>query len=101
MAKRKSNGAVDSNAGEQSDNASARLLEDYLDALNAVRSSGSGVPETSCYPALSNLFNAAGKTLKPRVRCIIHTKNQGANCSPPNSFKVFRFKVCKATVKWM
>src|SRR5882762_4548673 len=30
-----------------------------------------GVKETSYYPYLANLLNAIGKTLKPRVRCIV------------------------------
>lgn len=34
--------------------------------------------ETSGYPALANLLDAAGRTLKPKVRCVIHPKNQGA-----------------------
>lgn len=36
------------------------------------------MPETSYDPALANLFNAVGKTLKPRVRCIINIANRGA-----------------------
>jgi hypothetical protein len=57
---------------------SGRILEDYLSELKAIRATGAGVPETSYYPALSNLFNAVGKTLKPKVRCIINISNQGA-----------------------
>ncbi len=52
------------------------LLQDYLTELNEIRSSGSAVKETSYYPAISNLFNGIGKTLKPRVRCIINIKNR-------------------------
>ena len=48
------------------------LLEDYLRELHEIRSSGSAVKETSYYPALSNLLNGIGKTLKPRVRCVIN-----------------------------
>jgi hypothetical protein len=54
------------------------LLEDYLRELHEIRSSGSAVKETSYYPALSNLLNGIGKTLKPRVRCVINIKNRGA-----------------------
>lgn len=46
-------------------------LETYLRELRDIRSTGAGVKETSYYPALSNLFNELGKTLSPRVRCII------------------------------
>ncbi|MDR5729719.1 MAG: type ISP restriction/modification enzyme [Terriglobia bacterium] len=40
--------------------------------------SGIGVKETSYYPYLANLFNALGKTLKPKVRCIVHPHSIGA-----------------------
>jgi hypothetical protein len=54
------------------------VLEEYLQELHEIRSSGSAVKETSYYPALSNLLNAIGKGLKPRVRCVINIKNRGA-----------------------
>lgn len=53
-------------------------LETYLTDLSLTRSSGGAVKETSYYPALSNLLNEVGKTLKPRVRCIINIQNAGA-----------------------
>jgi hypothetical protein len=53
-------------------------LETYLEELSAIRSSGGAVKETSYYPALSNLLNEVGKTLKPRVRCIINIQSAGA-----------------------
>jgi hypothetical protein len=53
-------------------------LETYLEELYAIRSSGGAVKETSYYPALSNLLNEVGKSLKPRVRCIINIQNAGA-----------------------
>ena len=53
-------------------------LENYLGELHAVRSTGGAVKETSYYPVLSNLLNEVGKTLKPRVRCIINIQNAGA-----------------------
>lgn len=38
-----------------------------------IRLSGAATPETSYYPALSNLLNEVGKasSLKPRVRCVL------------------------------
>lgn len=54
------------------------LLEEYLREMFEIRASGSAVKETSYYPALSNLLNGIGKTLKPRVRCVINIKNRGA-----------------------
>jgi hypothetical protein len=56
----------------------AGLLETYLRELREIRSSGAAVKETSFYGPLANLLNEVGKTLKPRVRCIISLKNQGA-----------------------
>ncbi|MGH2360681.1 MAG: N-6 DNA methylase, partial [bacterium] len=53
-------------------------LEDYLRQLRDIHGSGARVPETSYYPALSNLLNSIGATLKPKVRCIINPANQGA-----------------------
>ena len=53
-------------------------LETYLHELRDIRSSGAAVKETSYYGVLANFFNEIGKTLKPRVRCILTLKNQGA-----------------------
>ena len=53
-------------------------LATYLRDLRDIRSSGANVPETSFYGPLANLLNEIGRTLKPRVRCIINPKNQGA-----------------------
>jgi hypothetical protein len=53
-------------------------LETYLRELHDIRATGAGVKETSFYPALANLLNAVGQTLKPRVRCVINLKNLGA-----------------------
>jgi len=54
------------------------LLPTYLAELYAIHAGGAGVKETSYYPAISDLFNAVGKTLKPSVRCVINLKNTGA-----------------------
>jgi hypothetical protein len=53
-------------------------LEAYLRDLYEIRSTGAAVKETSYYPALANLLNAVGGQLKPRVRCVINLRNQGA-----------------------
>jgi hypothetical protein len=53
-------------------------LESYLSALLENRASRATTKETSGYPALVALFNAAGATLKPKVRCLIQLKNNGA-----------------------
>jgi len=51
-------------------------FETYLQDISSIR--GIGTDETSGYPALSNLLNAIGKDLQPKVRCIIHPKNAQA-----------------------
>ncbi|MDD5139179.1 MAG: N-6 DNA methylase [Verrucomicrobiales bacterium] len=50
-------------------------LETYLAEVATLRGA---TKETSGYPALANLLNAIGHTLKPRVKCVIHPRNQGA-----------------------
>ena len=54
------------------------VLEAYLREVSEIRSSGSAVKETSYYPAISNLLNVIGETLKPRVICVLNIKNRGA-----------------------
>jgi len=53
-------------------------VERYLRELRDLRSSGEAVDETSYYPALSNLLNSIGSTLKPAVKAILPIKNRGA-----------------------
>lgn len=50
----------------------ANPLETYLRDLRDTKSTGSALPETSYYPALRELLNSVGSTLKPKVRCVIH-----------------------------
>ncbi len=54
------------------------ILEDYLRELRDIRASGAGVAETSYYTPLANLLNETGKSLKPKVRCILQLANRGA-----------------------
>jgi hypothetical protein len=67
-------------------------LELYIRELRDIRSSGAAVDETSYYGFLSNLFNEIGKTLKPRVRCIINIKNQGAGLPDGGFFTLDQFQ---------
>ena len=53
-------------------------VEDYLDDLRKVRSSGGATGERSYYPPLTNLLNAVGGTLKPKVFCVSELAQQGA-----------------------
>ncbi len=53
-------------------------LERYLRHLREIRATGANTPETSYYPALSNLLNEVGSLLRPRVRCVMNLQNRGA-----------------------
>ena len=55
-----------------------RDVEDYLTDLRKIRASGGGTGERSYYPPLTNLLNAIGSTLKPKVFCISELAQQGA-----------------------
>ena len=49
----------------------------FFTELRRLRDSGVATPENSTYVALSNLFNAVGKELDPKVFSIVHPRNQG------------------------
>lgn len=66
-------------------------LETYLDALHDIYISGAGVPETSGYGPLANLFNEVGKSLTPRVRCIINISAKGAGIPDGGFFTPSQF----------
>ena len=53
-------------------------VEDYLTDLGKIRASGGGTGERSYYPPLTNLLNAVGGALKPKVFCISELAQQGA-----------------------
>jgi hypothetical protein len=53
-------------------------VEQYISDLRAIRNTGSATAETSFYPPLDRLFNAAGQTLKPSVLFSTQLRNQGA-----------------------
>jgi hypothetical protein len=67
-------------------------LETYLSDLYQTRSSGGAVKETSGYPALSLLLNEVGKTLKPKVRCVINLQNQGAGLPDGGLYSAEQFQ---------
>ena len=55
------------------------VVEDYFDDLRKIKASGGGTAETSYYPPLSNLLNAVGGSLKPKVFCVSQLAQQGAD----------------------
>lgn len=54
------------------------LLVKYLQEMNSIRSTGASVAETSFYPALINLMNGIGSSLKPKVHCMLHPNDKGS-----------------------
>ena len=56
----------------------AKALEAYFTELRQIRASGGATGERSYYPVLSNLLNAVGATLKPKVVCIGELADSGA-----------------------
>jgi hypothetical protein len=67
------------------------IAEAYLSELRDTRATHANMPETSYYPVLANLFNAVGKTLKPKVRCIMNLKDQGADYPDGGLFTADQF----------
>ena len=53
-------------------------VEEYFSDLRRIRASGGATSELSTYPALANLINAVGATLRPKVFCVVELANQGA-----------------------
>jgi len=74
-------------------------LETYLASLREIRSSGEAVDETSYYVPLANLFNEIGKSLKPKVHCVLQLKNRGAGSPDGGLFTEDQFKKRKAEEK--
>jgi hypothetical protein len=66
--------------------------ERYLTEIREVRSTRSNAPETSFYPALEGLLTAIGKTLSPKVRCVINLANRGAGLPDGGLFSADQFR---------
>jgi len=66
-------------------------LEKFLHDVSEIRSSRAAVDETPYYGSLETLFNEIGKSLKPRVRCIVHIKDQGAGLPDGGLFTAEQF----------
>ena len=54
------------------------VVEDYFTDLRRIRASGGATGERSFYPPLTNLLNAVGGTLKPKVFCVSELAEQGS-----------------------
>ena len=55
-----------------------KAVEAYLADLSRIRASGGATGERSYYPPLTNLLNAVGRSLKPKVFCVGELAEQGA-----------------------
>ena len=53
-------------------------VEIYFADLRQLRASGGATGERSYYVPLANLLNAVGRTLKPKVFCVVELADQGA-----------------------
>ena len=53
-------------------------MEAYFGDLRRVRASGAATGERSYYPALAGLLGVVGRTLKPKVFCVLEPADQGA-----------------------
>jgi hypothetical protein len=67
-------------------------LETYLRDLRDIHSTGAAVPEISYYGCLERLLNEIGKTLKPKVRCVINLANRGAGIPDGGLFTADQIK---------
>lgn len=67
-------------------------VETYFRDLNEIRSTGANVPEISFYGALEKLLNETGKTLKPKVRCVLQLANRGAGNPDGGLFTANQFQ---------
>ena len=54
------------------------IVEEYFSTLRLTQSTGAATGEQSTYPAITNLLNAIGATLRPKVFCLSQMANQGA-----------------------
>jgi hypothetical protein len=67
-------------------------VERYLEHVRLISDSGAAVPETSYYPPLAELLNEIGRTLDPKVRCIINLANRGAGLPDGGLFTADQLK---------
>jgi hypothetical protein len=68
------------------------LIERYLSDLAEIRGTRANVPETSFYPALERLLSDIGKSLSPKVRCVVTIANRGAGLPDAGFFSADQFR---------
>ena len=57
------------------------VVEEYLGELRRIRATGGGTGELYYYPPLSNLLNAVGGSLRPKVHCVSQLGSTGSGTS--------------------
>ena len=67
-------------------------LETYLRELHEIRTTGAGVIEESYYHPFATLLNEVGKTLKPKVKCVLQLANRGAGKPDGGLFTADQFE---------
>lgn len=68
------------------------LIERYLTDMGEVRGTRSNVPEASFYPALERLLSEIGKSLSPKVRCVINLANRGGGLPDGGLFSADQYR---------
>jgi hypothetical protein len=68
------------------------LVERYLTDLAEIHGTRSNVPETSFYPALERLLTDVGRSLSPKVRCVVHPASRGAGLPDGGLFTADQFR---------
>jgi hypothetical protein len=67
-------------------------LENYFRSLSEIHNTGSATKETSYYGPLETLLNELGQQLKPKVRCVMQLRQQGAGMPDGGLFSARQFQ---------
>ncbi len=68
------------------------LIERYLTDVGEIHATRANAPETSFYPALERLLSDIGRSLSPKVRCVINLANRGAGLPDGGLFTADQFR---------
>jgi hypothetical protein len=68
------------------------LVERYLTDVSEIHATRANAPETSFYPALERLLSDIGRTLSPKVRCVINLANRGVGLPDGGLFTADQFR---------
>lgn len=68
------------------------VVEKYFRSLSEIHNTGSATKETSYYGPLETLLNELGQQLKPKVRCVMQLKQQGAGMPDGGLFSARQFQ---------